>query len=202
MGASSPGMGWSGSKHIMDIQRTGENIGRLAAAAFESIEDAETALQALEANGFKQSQIGIVASTEDEHLLHEWMPEAQTAVGDASPTHVTLGGVLGGLLGGAVALAVPGVGLAVGAGIVAGTAAGPGDGRRSGALPGRAPEGRRHHHQRPRRASLGRRPGDPPGARRHDGALRVRRGLAMAASPNGTGFGWKSIGKGFAAGLV
>jgi len=108
----------------MDIQRTGENIGRLAAAAFESIEDAETALQALESNGFEQSQIGIVASTEDEHLLHEWMPEAQTAVGDASPTHVTLGGVLGGLLGGAVALAVPGVGLAVGAGIVAATAAG------------------------------------------------------------------------------
>jgi len=108
----------------MDIQRTGENIGQLAAAAFPSIEDAERALQALEANGFEQSQIGIVASTEDEALLREWMPEATTAAGDASPTHVTLGGVLGGLLGGAVALAVPGVGWAVGAGIIAATAAG------------------------------------------------------------------------------
>lgn len=108
----------------MDVQRTSENIGHLAAAAFGSVEQAEQALAALEANDFEQTQIGIVASTEEEHLLHEWMPEAQHATADASPTHVTVGGVLGGLLGGAVALAVPGVGWVAGAGIIAATAAG------------------------------------------------------------------------------
>jgi hypothetical protein len=108
----------------MDIQRTSENIGRLAAASFESVEEAENALKALTRNEFEEHQIGVIASTEEEHLLHEWMPETTEAAADASPKHVTIGGLLGGLLGGAVALAVPGIGWAVGAGIITASVAG------------------------------------------------------------------------------
>lgn len=109
----------------MDIQRTGDNIGRLAAAAFGSVPEAEAALQALIDNGFEQEQISIVASADEEHLLHEWMPDAVESTADASPNHVALGGLLGGILGGAVALAIPGVGWAIGAGIItAGVASG------------------------------------------------------------------------------
>lgn len=109
----------------MDIQRTGDNVGRLAAAAFASLPEAEAALQALINSGFEQEQISIIASTEEEHLLHEWMPEVLESTADSSPNHVARGGLLGGILGGAVALAVPGVGWAVGVGIItAGIASG------------------------------------------------------------------------------
>lgn len=109
----------------MDVQRTGDNVGRLAAAAFDSTPEAEAALQALIDYGFEQEQISIVASAEEEHLIHEWMPEAVESTADASPNHVALGGLLGGILGGAVALAIPGIGWAVGVGILtAGVASG------------------------------------------------------------------------------
>ena len=108
----------------MDIQRTGDNVGRLAAAAFGSMPEAEAALQALIDSDFDRDQIGIVASAEEEHLLHEWMPDAVESTADASPNHVALGGLLGGILGGAVALAIPGVGWAIGAGIITASVAG------------------------------------------------------------------------------
>ena len=103
---------------------TNENIGSLAAAAFASADQAEAALNGLIADGFDDDQIGIIASTEEKHLLREWLPEAQESSADAAGTQVAVGGVLGGLLGGAAALAIPGVGLALGIGIIATTIAG------------------------------------------------------------------------------
>jgi hypothetical protein len=109
----------------MDVQRTGDNVGRLAAAAFGSVTEAEAALQAIVDNGFARDQISIVGATGEEHLLHEWMPAAVEATAETSPNHVALGGLLGGILGGAVALAIPGVGWAAGVGILtAGVASG------------------------------------------------------------------------------
>lgn len=108
----------------MAMDATSENVGSLAAAAFASVERAEAALQALVDNDFEQKQIEVIGSTDDDHLLDEWIPEAEESTADATPTHVALGGLLGGLLGGAAALAIPGVGWVAGAGIIAATVAG------------------------------------------------------------------------------
>lgn len=108
----------------MDIVSTEQNIGRLAAAAFASADQAEAALQALVDHGFTQDQIGLIGSTSEDHLLHKWLPEVEDASGNATGAHVALGGMLGGLLGGAAALLIPGVGWVAGAGIIATTIAG------------------------------------------------------------------------------
>jgi hypothetical protein len=112
----------------MSMISTHENIGRLAAAAFASADQAEAALQALVDDGFSDEQIGIIGSTSEEHLLHDWLPQAEEASGDASGTHVAVGGLLGGLLGGAATFVIPGIGWAAGAGIIATTIAGGGFG--------------------------------------------------------------------------
>ena len=65
---------------------TRENIGRLAAAAFASTDQAEAALQALVDAGFTQDQIGVIGSPGEEHLLHEWMQDAEEARGDPAGT--------------------------------------------------------------------------------------------------------------------
>lgn len=111
-----------GSSMVRDA--TKDNVGKLAAAAFASIERAEAAVQALVDNGFTEDQISVIGSTEEEHLLHEWLPQAQDASGEASPDHFVAGGVLGALLGGAAAVAISGVGWAAGAGIIAASIAG------------------------------------------------------------------------------
>ena len=105
-----------------------ENTGRLAAAAFASTTQAEAALRALFDAGFSAEQVGLLASTEEGHLLHEWLPQAQEASAEAAGTSVAVGGLLGGLLGGVAAFAIPGVGLVLGAGLIATAAAGGGFG--------------------------------------------------------------------------
>ncbi len=103
---------------------TNNNIGKLAAAAFASAENAEAALNGLIEDEFDEDQIGIITSTEGDHLVREWLPNAQEASANAAGTQVAVGGLLGGLLGGAAALAIPGVGWALGIGIIATTIAG------------------------------------------------------------------------------
>ncbi|MEZ4522755.1 MAG: hypothetical protein R3A46_14080 [Thermomicrobiales bacterium] len=108
----------------MAMNRDRDNVGRLAAAAFASTDQAEAALSALMESGFTEEQTGVIASTNESHLLENWIPQAEDASSESSGSHVAIGGVLGGILGGAVALAVPGIGWAAGAGIIATTIAG------------------------------------------------------------------------------
>lgn len=101
-----------------------DNIGSLAAAAFASTDQAEAALQALIDDGFTEDEIGVIGSTEEDHLMSEWLPQAEEASGEASGSHVAVGGLIGGLIGGVAAFAIPGVGWALGAGIIATAIAG------------------------------------------------------------------------------
>ncbi|CAN5552646.1 hypothetical protein BH23CHL2_BH23CHL2_01170 [soil metagenome] len=107
----------------MATDATSEHVGNLAAAAFASVEQAEAAIQRLVGDGFPENQIEVIGSNDHQHLLEEWIPETEESTGEASASHVAVGGLFGGLLGGVAALAIPGVGWMIGAGIIATTIA-------------------------------------------------------------------------------
>ncbi len=108
----------------MSSMSTGENIGKLAAAAFASTAQAEAALNALIEADYTEEQISVIGSTEQAHLMREWLPEIEEASGDGSGSHVAIGGMIGGIIGGVAAFAIPGIGWAAGAGIIATAIAG------------------------------------------------------------------------------
>jgi outer membrane lipoprotein SlyB len=107
----------------MVVDRT-ENVGQMAAASFAAPDNAHGAIEALRAAGFDNDQLGVIASTEDEHLRHEWIQDVQSEAAEKAGSYTAAGGLLAGILGGAVALVVPGIGWAAGAGIIAASAAG------------------------------------------------------------------------------
>jgi uncharacterized membrane protein len=109
---------------------------RTVVGVFNNSTDAEAALNALRAAGFRPDQVSVVArNNEDTTRVVE-----NTGMGaEGAATGAVTGGVLGGLAGflvGISALVIPGIGPIVGSGILIATLAGAGIGAAAGGLIG------------------------------------------------------------------
>jgi len=88
-------------------------------ALFQNREDAENAINALKARGFRGDQIGI--AMRDRTVQGELIEDTGTKAADAAATGAVSGGLLGGVVGfliGVGALAIPGIGPVVSAGVL------------------------------------------------------------------------------------
>jgi len=88
-------------------------------ALFEGREDAESAINALKARGFRGDQIGI--ALRDRTAQGELIQDTGSKAADAAATGAVSGGLLGGVVGflvGVGALAIPGIGPIVSAGVL------------------------------------------------------------------------------------
>ncbi len=104
---------------------------------FPSRAQAENAIDALIAAGFRSDDVSVLAP--DQQSTHEMATEKNTKVPEGTTTGVTTGGAIGGTLGllaGIGALAIPGLGPFIAAGPIMGALAGLGVGGAVGGLVG------------------------------------------------------------------
>jgi Heat induced stress protein YflT domain len=103
----------------LDTYYTGR---KTVAALFQNRQDAETAINALKANGFRGDQIGI--AMRDRTAQGELIEETGSKAAEGAVTGAVGGGLLGGIAGfliGIGALAIPGIGPVVSAGVLTAT---------------------------------------------------------------------------------
>lgn len=102
---------WDASKYYSGRQTVG--------ALFQNRSDAENAINALKARGFRGDQVGI--AMRDRTAQGELIQETDTKAAETAATGAVSGGVLGGVLGflvGVGALAIPGIGPVISAGVL------------------------------------------------------------------------------------
>lgn len=110
---------------VQNTETADNNLGleaRTVAGMFRRQEDAEAAVDRLQALGWTNDAIGVVYKSASDEGTARHRAAEDTKTGEAAATGAALGGALGGaagLLAGLAAIAVPGLGLLAAAGPVA-----------------------------------------------------------------------------------